>query len=181
MKIEFLTELGLEKEVIDKIMAENGKSINDQKAITAAKEAELATATQTIETLQETVKKVDGVDVDQLKADLASLQGKYDTDLAAARLNNAVDTALLAAKSKNTKAVRALLDMEQIKLDGDKLLGLDSQLEKLKGDAAYLFDEGTPPKPGARVDSGAPHQDPPATGPQNLREAIAEKMNTKGE
>jgi hypothetical protein len=38
MKREFLEELGVEKEVIDKIMAENGKDINAEKSKVVSKD-----------------------------------------------------------------------------------------------------------------------------------------------
>lgn len=180
MKREFLKELGLADEAIDKIMTENGKDIEAHKAAAAAKEADLSTANQTIKDLQEAVKKFDGVDVAGLNRQIADLQQKYDADLSAAKLGGALEAALLGAKAKNTKAVRALLNMDEVKLDGDKLLGLDTQLENLKTEAGYLFEDSTPPKTGARVDSGLPHGAPAAPGPQSLREAIAEKIN-KGE
>lgn len=82
MKTEFLKELGLEKEVIDKILAENGKDIEAEKAKLTAKEAEISTANQTIKDLQDTVKKYDGKDPVKLQDDLKLLQDKYDTDIA---------------------------------------------------------------------------------------------------
>ncbi|HHV32236.1 MAG TPA: hypothetical protein GXX74_07500 [Clostridiales bacterium] len=65
-------------------------------------------------------------------------------------LDSRVETALLAAKAKNTKAVRALLDESKISLDGENVLGLNEQLEALKKDASYLFGETqsqNPPPP----------------------------------
>ena len=44
------------------------------------------------------------------------------------------------AKSKNIKSVKANLDLEKIKLDGDKLLGFDDQIKALKESDAYLFE-----------------------------------------
>ncbi|MTN76933.1 hypothetical protein GMB45_16055, partial [Turicibacter sanguinis] len=59
MKREFLADLGLSDEVIDKVMAEHGKTVQDtqNKLKTAkdeleAKDADLATANQTITELQ---------------------------------------------------------------------------------------------------------------------------------
>lgn len=49
--------------------------------------------------------------------------------------------ALRDAKVKNPKALKALLDINNIKLDGEKLLGLDDQLKTLKESDSYLFEE----------------------------------------
>lgn len=159
MERKFLEELGLEKEAIDKIMAENGKDIEAQKALTLAESEKLKKATETISQLQDTVKQFDGVDVEKLKSDVATWEAKYNDDLAKVKLENALEMALVTGKAKNTKAVKALLDLESIKLDGDNLLGLDTQLEKLKEDASYLFDEKTDDTK-LKASSGADHQNP---------------------
>ena len=85
MKTDFLKDLGLSQEAIDKVMAENGKDIAAEQAKTTAKVGELSTANQTIKDLQEAVKKFDGVDIGKLKTDLTVLQTKYDTDVASER------------------------------------------------------------------------------------------------
>ena len=161
MKTEFLKSLGLEQDVIDKIMAENGKDIEAHKAAATAKETELAAANQTIKNLQETVKKFDGVDVAALNQQISELQAKYDTDISAAKLGSALDLALVAGKAKNPKLVKAALDMEKIKLDGDKVLGLDEQLESIRKSDPYLFDDANP---GPTLNSGLEHGDPLESG-----------------
>jgi len=162
MERKFLEDLGLEKDAIDKIMAENGKDIEAEKAKIKAETEKLTKANETIKALQETVKKFDGVDVEKLKQDLADAETKYNAELSATKLNNALEMALITGKAKNTKAVKALLDVESIKLDGDKLLGLEEQLEKIKAENAYLFEEiqAEPKDTTVKIKSGADHQEP---------------------
>ncbi len=170
--MEFLKELFADKALT---YAELEAALKDNKDIKLAnlaggqyvdkakldgKITELNTANQTIQDLQKTVKQFDGVDVQKLKNDAAAWETKYNTDLGKLKLDNALEMALISAKSKNTKAVRALLNADEIKLDGDKLLGLDTQLEKLKTDAAYLFEESKEQKGQVKVNSGLDHQDP---------------------
>lgn len=72
------------KEVVENILAENGKDIKAAQDKTAQdKQKELDTAEQTIKDLKEKVDKFDGVDVDKLRNDAKELQDKYDTDIAA--------------------------------------------------------------------------------------------------
>lgn len=104
-----------------------------------AKETELATANNTIRELQDAAKKWDGVDVDKLRSDMTALQTKYDSDLAAAKLDNAVNLALVEAKARDPKLVKALLDMSVVKQDGESILGLKDQLEKITASHSYLF------------------------------------------
>ena len=121
------------------------------------KVAELTTANDTIKGLRETVAKFDGVDVEKLKNDAQAWETKYNTDIAAVKLDSAVSMALVEAKAKNPKVARAALDMSVIKLDGDKLLGLNDQLEALKKSDAYLFDVEEGGQGGARVTTGGHH------------------------
>lgn len=107
----------------------------------------------------EELKKVDGKG---LQAKITELQTKYDTDtrelsgkLQAQTLNSKIDIALLGAKAKNTKAVRALLDVENIKLDGDNVLGLTDQLTKVQTENPFLFGKETPDNPPPPV-AGSP-------------------------
>lgn len=82
MKREFLESLGLEKEVIDKIMAENGSDLEKEKAKTTAAKAELAEANgklNTANTELETLKKSNG-DIAAVQQQLSDLQAKYDKD-----------------------------------------------------------------------------------------------------
>lgn len=124
------------------------------------KVTELATANETITGLRDTVAKFDGVDVEKLKKDAADWETKYNTDLAAAKLDSAVSLALVEAKAKNPKLARAALDMSLIKMDGDKLLGLSEQLENLRKTDGYLFDGdegGNGGSGGPRVGTGGHH------------------------
>ena len=166
MKTEFLKGLGLEQDAIDKIMAENGRDIEAQKALTTTAETNLATANTTITQLKDAVKKFDGVDVTALNNQITSLQTKYDSDIAALKLDTALDHALSAAKARNPKLAKAALDTSKIKLDGDKLLGLDDQLTALKTSDPYLFaeeqtkdpDESNQNQTGFRLNSGGTHK-----------------------
>lgn len=130
--------------------------------------SELNNANDTIKNLQDTVKKFDGVDVQKLQGDLAALQTKYDTDTAKIRLESALEVALLSNKARNPKLAKAALDLDKIKLDGDKLLGLDEQLTALKESDPYLFDieqkseddddDTNNKQSGIRLKSGGTHQ-----------------------
>ena len=157
MKKEELKELGLTDEQADAILAMRGKEATQSKTVMAEKEAALEAANRTISELQETVKCFDGVDIDGLKNELSSLQKKYDTDLSNVKLNSAIDIALTSAKAYDVKAVKPFIDMACIKLDGDKMLGLDDQLKKLKTEKAFLFEAE---KPVATVSTGKEHQSP---------------------
>lgn len=58
--------------------------------------------------------------------------------------NYALDSALKDNKCKNTKALKALLDLDNIKFNEGKLEGLEGQLTALKESDGYLFDTSNP-------------------------------------
>lgn len=85
-------------------------------------------------------------EINRLKEENAETVKKYQQQIQQQAFDNKLADALRGAKAKNVKAVMANLDLSTIKLDGDKLLGLDDQLGALKESDAYLFaEEETPP------------------------------------
>lgn len=68
------------------------------------------------------------------------IEDNSKTEIEKVRLESKIDLAINNAKAKNVKSVKANLDLDKIKLDGDKLLGFDDQIEALKKSDAYLFD-----------------------------------------
>lgn len=81
--------------------------------------------------------------IEQLQKSNKEAQAKYESDLKALKISNAIDTALTANGAKNIKATRALLDIEKVTLDGDEVKGVMEQIEALKGDEStkFLFGE----------------------------------------
>ena len=93
--------------------------------------------------------------IEQLQAENQKAAEEWQAKMAQMQLDFAIDKALTAAKAKNAKAVKALLDLEKVKLDGDKLLGLDDQLKAIQQSDPYLFGES------GKVGSGT---NPPGAG-----------------
>ena len=100
----------------------------------------------------ETLKNSTG-DIEGFKKQIADLQTAntekdkaHAAEIKTLKVNAAVDAALTAAKAKNMKAVRALLDLEKADLaDDGTVKGLDDQIKKLAGadDSKFLFEEET--------------------------------------
>ena len=144
MKREFLTGLGVAEDVIDKIMAENGKDIEAAKAKYAdydALKTQLAEANGKIEEFGKL--DFDGVKkmADDYKAKFEEAQAESKKQIEAMQFNHALENALSGAKAKSIKAVRALLETDKLKLNKDgSLTGLTEQLDKLKSENDYLFE-----------------------------------------
>ena len=84
MKTEFLKGLGLERDVIDKIMAENGKDIAAEKAKTTKVEGErdnfkdqLATATESLEKFKDVDPAAMQGEIDKLNQQLKDKDAEY--------------------------------------------------------------------------------------------------------
>jgi myosin heavy subunit len=88
------------------------------------------------EDLQEQIKK--------LQDDNKKVKEDYENRLAEKTFDFSLEKALSDAKAKNPRAVKALLNREAIKLDGDKLLGLEEQLKSLQESDGYLFGDNEP-------------------------------------
>lgn len=89
--------------------------------------------------------------INELQALNDTQKTEYEERLHKQTFNHALDSKLSEYQPKNKKAVKALLDMERIKLDGEVLLGFDEQMGAIKESDAYLFGEtvvkgNTPPK-----------------------------------
>ena len=87
-------------------------------------------------------------EIEELKASNAKAVEEYEAKLKANEFNYALDTALNGAKCKNTKALKALLDMNSITYQDGNLNGLDDQLKTLKESDSYLFEATTPSNTG---------------------------------
>lgn len=98
--------------------------------------------------------------IEELTAQNEKTKQEYEQKIQQQAFDHALGNALSGAKVKNPKAVKALLDMDTIKLDGDTLKGLDEQLNQLKESDSYLFEseESNTPKP---VFSQGQHQKQP--------------------
>lgn len=151
-----LEELGLTKEQADKVIEINGDDIENAKTDlkstvkTLEKDKEELQKQITDRDSQlETLKKSAG-DNESLSQQIAELQAanqtakeSYEAQMNQLKIDFAVEKALTGAKAKNIKAVTALLDLKDAKLDEDgSVKGLSEQIEKLSKaeDSKFLFD-----------------------------------------
>lgn len=151
MKKEDLIKLGLTEELAQKVadaFAEYLKGFIPKSRFDEVNEAKKQLE-KDIKTRDEQLEALKKIDAEGLKAEIEKLQKenkaakeKYEVELKQLQLNNAVEKTLIAAKAKNIKAVKALLDLEKLELDGETVKGLDEQVKKLQesDDSKFLFD-----------------------------------------
>ncbi|MHC5407331.1 phage scaffolding protein [Listeria seeligeri] len=151
MKREFLEGLGLEKEAIDSIMSEHGKSTNELRSKVTELETEKGSLAEQLTQRDsdiDSLRKDSGTSaelktqLEKLQSDYKEMETKSQADLAETRLNSAIDLAFTKEGAKNIKATRALLNFEKLELGDDGTVkGLDDQLAALKESDGYLFPE----------------------------------------
>ncbi len=119
--------------------------------------------------------------VEKLEADNKKKDDDYQSQLKQLQFDNALNQALKDTNPKNVKALKAMLELDKVKLDGDTLLGLDDQIKSIKKEHDYLFEKeinGT----GSFVTGGkGDGTDPaPVNFATNLGKQKAEQSKAKG-
>ena len=154
MKREFLQNFKvgdqpLTPEIIDAIMAENGRDIE------AAKKpfADYDSIKEQLQTAKDGLKAFEGVDVANLQGEITKLKGQlsgkdkeWQAKLDTMAFEGKVKDAITAARGKNVKAISALLDMDALKASKNQDVDIKSAVEALQKESGYLFEEeGNPP------------------------------------
>ena len=154
MKREFLQNFKvgdqpLPNEIIEAIMAENGRDVQAERA----KYADYDHVKEQLKTAQDGLKAFEGVDVAKLQGEITTLQGKLtDKDkerqekLDGMAFDGKIKDAIVAAKGKNAKAIAALLELDTLRQSKNQDADIKTALDALKENNAYLFEtEQTPP------------------------------------
>ena len=151
-----LEDLGLTKEQADSVMKINGDDIENAKGTAATEIKNLQTEVDGLKTQVgdrdkqlETLKASAGDNADlkkqieDLQTENATAKANHESELNQLKIDFAVEKALTGAEAKNIKAVKALLELDDAKLDKDgNVKGLAEQIEKLTSgdDTKFLFE-----------------------------------------
>lgn len=177
MKREFLQNLTvngapLSKEVIDAIMAENGRDIENAKAPYAD-----------YQDLKNHLEEYEKMDVAGLQQQLQNWEQRFTQaeqthkqELDRLTFESTVQQAIQAAQGRNVKAISALLDLPAIAASEDRDTALKQALETLKREEQYLFSEQTPPPYAKGTGARTPGNE---TAPTGLAGALREKFERK--
>lgn len=151
MKAEFLKGLGLEQDVVDKIMAENGKDVAAEQAKTTKAEGErdnykdqLATATEYLEKFKDVDPAAMQSEIENLNKQLKDKDEEYAAKEADRIFSDTVKEAIKSAGGRNEKAVMAMLDMDALKASKNQSEDIKKALEAVKESDAYLFGSDEP-------------------------------------
>ena len=148
---EILKKAGIEEGKLDSVIGDINKELpkyfipkDKYNEVAEAKkklEADIAERDNQLEQLKNAAGNSEELkaQIEQLQAENQKAAEEWQAKMAQMQLDFAIEKALAAAKAKNAKAVKALLDLEKVKLDGEQLLGLEDQLKTLKETDPYLF------------------------------------------
>lgn len=188
MKREFLQnfKIGdqpLSKEIIDEIMAENGRDIE------AAKKpfADYDTIKSQLDEAQKTISGSQGQDIETIKQSAKDWEKKYNDAVAESQrkiadmeFDHALDAAITGSRGRSTKAVRAMLDLDALKASKNQEADIKTALETLQKESGYLFDDGGNPPPYSKG-AGTQQQEPNTGSEQGgLAAALRAKYDMKG-
>lgn len=177
MKKEDLTALGIPEEAAEKILPLHAAELAAAEEKTAAANKELEASKATVKEITDKLKAYDGVDVEKLKTDVSAWEKKYNEDMAAAKVENALELALTKAGAKDVSLAKNLIDRTIIKSDGGNLIGLSEQLDKIKSEKSWLFgEEKIPAEQLPTVNTGGDHNKgtAPSAAPVTLSAALKE-------
>lgn len=137
--------------------AKEFNEINDELKLVKGEKKALENDKQKIEDEYNNFKK-GSISQADYEAKKKEIEDNSKAEIEKVRLESKIDLAINNAKAKNVKSVKANLDLEKIKLDGDKLLGFDDQIEALKKSDAYLFDIDNTLNKGVENNGGNPRK-----------------------
>jgi hypothetical protein len=160
MKKEELVKLGLTEEDAEKVAKASEEELKG--FVPKSRFDEVNEARKHAEdSVKERDKQIEGLkssagDAEKLKQQIDELQqankekdSNHALEIKKLKIDNAVDSALNAAKAKNLKAVRALLDLDKAELDENgNVKGLAEQIKKLSeaDDSKFMFESSGKPK-----------------------------------
>lgn len=152
MKRKFLEDLGLEDEVVNKIMAENGKDLTELKAKVDDLTEQINVKDTTIKQKNEKITELEKIDVEAIKKeqfDLGKAEGSKEIENF--KKQNAIDKIYSQEfeidgkkyKVKDSKALQGYLDNDKIKYENEQISGLVEQFSEIVKTSPYLFESDT--------------------------------------
>lgn len=148
MNKDDLVKLGIDASVAEQVIILHGKDIEKHKSSLSTAQAELEGLRTQLTDANKAIESFKSMDIEGIKrasedwkAKAEAAQKEAETKVAQLKFDYALDGALTGAKARSPKAVRALLQLDQLKLNEDgSIIGLKEQLEKVQSENDYLFE-----------------------------------------
>lgn len=147
MKRKFLEDLGLEADVVEKIMAESGKDTTALKAKVDDLTEQVNVKETTIAEKNKKITEFEKIDIEAVKnSEFQRGKEEGSKEIENFKRQNSLEKALLNYKAKDTSIINKMLDMEKVKFN-DKyeiVEGLEEQIKKIQETHDYLFNSDKP-------------------------------------
>ena len=149
---EILKGIGIEisedkKAEIDKAVLENYKTVAEANKLRDARD----NYKNELEKAQDALKEFEGVDVKDLQGKITELnntiknnQTAFDQKIADMEFDSILDGAISNSGAKNSKAVRALLDIDALKSSKNQSEDIKTAIEAVKAENDYMFKSEEP-------------------------------------
>lgn len=147
MKRKFLEDLGLEADVVEKIMKQYGEDVKELNTKIGTLENDITIKDGIIKTRNTKIAELEKVDVEAIKKE-AKAEGLAEgsKEVEVFKKQSALERALSKHKAKDTSILSKMLNMDKVKFN-DKyeiVEGLDEQISSLKESHDYLFGSDKP-------------------------------------
>ena len=146
---EYLEKLGLEKDVIDKIMAEHGKGIEKVKDTLSTKETELADTKKLLEDANKEIEGFKELDIDEIqkkadkyKEDYERIERETKEKIAELEYENTLTEYLNNFNFTNDRiknSIKQDMKKKEFKIEEGKLLGADDYIKLLQENEPESF------------------------------------------
>lgn len=149
MKRKFLEDLGLEDEVVNKIIAENGKDLTELKAKVDDLTEQINVKEETLKQKNQKISELEKIDVEAIKKEQFELgKAEGSKEVENFKRESAIDKVYSQEfevdgkkyKVKDKKGLQGYLDIEKIKYENDQVTGLVEQFSEIVKTSPYLFE-----------------------------------------
>ncbi len=138
---------GITDEQLDWLMTENGRDIEKYKS-------QVTTLNGQLSDVQTKLSAFDGVDVKDLQAQITKLTDDLKTQKDASDFDYALDMEITNRKGKNVKAIRSMLNLEELKKSEDLSTSISKALDQCVKDNSWAFGDA---EGSIHVDFGGEH------------------------
>ena len=151
MTKEELLELGLSEEQITGVFKLNGLAIEGLKSTNSVLEKENEQLKSQISEANEKIENFKGLDIETIKKEAEEYKTKFEKanseneeTLNQIKLEFDIEKAVLKSGARNEKAVKSLLDVEELKTSKNFKDDLEKQIKNLQEKESYLFKSENP-------------------------------------
>lgn len=143
MKRDFLEGLGItDKDIIDKVMSENGKDIESAKSVNAETAKELELLREQLETANKEIESYKDMNIEEIKQKAEDWELKVkdlEETLTATKQEALLDKNLATINTHDTDVLKKMLNIDELIYEEDSIKGLTEQIEALRESKSYLF------------------------------------------